>query len=255
MSEDDLLLAYLADKMAQCEKEEAVTYSYFLDSRQRVVAEQFCLNHNRNQFLLWGGYEDAERVVCFFLPWYLTSEDFYRQVETDSPFALLQVTPKGGVMLSHRDYLGALMGLGIKREMVGDILVFAEGANIIVFRKLLPYLETNYEKAGRASLVIREIPFSDIVMQRQQRETVQLTAASLRLDVLAAATFHLSRSMTTEAISRGQVFINGQLCQKPEKNLQPGDKIVVRGKGKAILKETGGRTRKDKISVTIEKYL
>lgn len=255
MSEDGLLLAYLMDKMAQCEKEESVSYSYFLDSRQRMVAEQFCRSHYKNQYLFWGGYEEAERTVCFFLPWYLTKESFYQQEENDFPLALLQVRPKGDVMLSHRDYLGALMALGIKRELVGDILVLPQGADIIVFRKLLPYLEANYEKAGSASLMIQTAPLSAIAIQCQQREVMHITVASLRLDVLVTAVFHLSRGVAAEAISRGQVFINGQLCEKPEKNLQPGDKIVLRGKGKAVLTEIGRKTRKDKISVTIEKYL
>lgn len=255
MSEDDLLLAYLADKIVQCEKEETISYSYFLTSRQRIVAEQFCKTHCSRQFLFWGGYEEAERTVCFFLPWYLTAEDFQTQQEEDFPFVLLRAIPKGGGVLSHRDYLGALMGLGIKREFVGDILVSNQGADMFVFRKLLPYLESNYEKAGRAALSLEAVPFSAIAVLLQQREEVNLTVTSLRLDVLAAAVFHLSRGMAAGAINHGQVFLNGQLIEKPEKSLQAGDKIVIRGKGKAIIKEIGGKTRKDKISVTVEKYM
>lgn len=168
---------------------------------------------------------------------------------------VIRITPKGGIPLSHRDYLGALMGLGIKREMVGDILVSSSGADMVVFRKLLPYLKVNYEKAGRASLDMQEIPFSAIRAAGGERQTLQITIASLRLDTLIAAIFHLSRGTATEVISRGHVFINGQLNEKPERNLQAGDKIVLRGKGKAVLLDIGRKTRKDKISVTVEKYI
>lgn len=68
MTEDDLLLAYLADKIAQCEKSDMISYSNFLDGRQRILAEQYCRKNCKNQFLFWGGYEEAERTVCFFLP-------------------------------------------------------------------------------------------------------------------------------------------------------------------------------------------
>ena len=254
MTEDDLLLAYLADKIAQCEKNDIVAYSNFLDGRQQILAEQYCCKHCKNPFLFWGGYEEAERTVCFFLPWYLTVETFWENKEAASTLTLLRVMPKGDVSLSHRDYLGALMGLGIKRELVGDILVSDQGADMIVFRKLLPYLETNYEKAGRASLAIKEIPFAEIRAHGGEGQRLQITVASLRLDTLIAAVFHLSRNMAAEAISRGQVFLNGSLCEKAEKNVQAGDKIVLRGKGKAVLQEINGKTRKDKISVTMERY-
>ena len=254
MTEDDFLLAYLADKIAQCEKNDIVSYSNFLDGRQRVLAEQYCRKNCKNLVLFWGGYEEAERTVCFFLPWYLTEGAFAESREKNSPLTLLRVTPRGDISLSHRDYLGALMGLGIKRELVGDILVSDQGADMIVFRKLLPYLETNYEKAGRASLTMEEIPFAEIRPHCGEAQRLPLTVASLRLDTLIAAVFHLSRGGAAEAISCGLVFLNGSLCEKPEKNVQAGDKIVLRGKGKAVLKEVGGKTRKDKISVTVERY-
>lgn len=252
--QDNLLRAYLGDKMAQCAKDEAVSYSYFLDSRQQWVAAQVCRGNGKVPFLLWGGYEEAERKVCFFLPWYLTADDFAPQSEADLPLTLLRITVKGGVALTHRDYLGGLMGIGIKREMVGDILVSSQGADIVVFRKIVPYIAANYEKAGRASLDIQEIPFSEITRGQEQGRIMQITVASLRLDVVAAAVFHLSRGQAAEAVSRGQIFLNGILVDKPEKNLQAGDKLVLRGKGRTILKEIGGKTRKDKISVQIESY-
>lgn len=255
MLEDDLLLAYLRDKLVQCDKEDAVSYSYFLDSRQRVVAEQFCRKYCKNQYFFWGGYEEAERTICFFLPWYLMVRDFEAGLESESPLTVIRITPRGGIMLSHRDYLGALMGLGIKRELVGDILVSPQCADMIIFRKILSYLEINYEKAGRASLDITEIPFSAMHSGGGERQILQITVASLRLDTLMAAIFHLSRGKAAECIGGGQVFINGQLAEKPEKNLQAGDKIVLRGKGKVALQSVGGKTRKDKISVTIEKYI
>ena len=197
-----MLLSYLGDKMTQCEKEEAVAYSYFLDSRQRMIAEKFCSSKWQGHYLFWGGYEDSERAVCFFLPWYLQREQFMEQPEEYAPLALLRVQNKSGAVLSHRDYLGALMALGIKRELVGDILVFQQGCDIIVFDKIAFYVKTNYEKAGNAGLAVKEVPIAQICREEQRRERLQLTAASLRLDVLVSAIFHLSRAGAAECRQR-----------------------------------------------------
>lgn len=252
--EDALLYAFLADKISQCEKEQVVSYSYFLDARQRVLAEQFCRKKQIPSLLFWGGYEDAERTVCFFLPWYLSVEEFQNQLWEEAPFTVLRVEAKGEHTLTHRDYLGALIALGIKRELIGDLLVSAQGCDMLVFRKILPYLQANYEKAGRTPLSLREISFSQMHCPEEHRQEQQMTVSSLRLDVLVAAVFHLSRGKAEEAIENGIVFVNGVLVEKPEKSVQEDDKIVLRGKGKVLLKAIGNRTRKDKISITIEKY-
>ena len=254
MKEDEILFAFIRDKIVQCEEEDIISYSYFLDVRQRSLVESFCQGRKQNQIFFWGGYEDAERTVCFFLPWYEQKDTFAPEQHQDLPLSLLRITSKGDQGLSHRDYLGALMGLGIKRELVGDILVSSHGCDMIVFRKVVPYLMANFTKAGRVSLEIKELPFASIALGERRCSEERMSVSSLRLDVIVAAVFHLSRGNAVEAISAGRVFLNGKLQEKPEKILSQGDKLALRGAGKMVLKEIGGKTRKEKIGILIEKY-
>ena len=129
--EDQFLLSHIEDQFRRCEDRNIPAYTGFLDMRQQTIASDFCRSIGaRPQFL--GGYDDAERRVCAFLPDYLdeTTFDGIACVRVQTAAAL----PKP---LTHRDYLGALMGMGIERETVGDILAREDGADILVLHDML----------------------------------------------------------------------------------------------------------------------
>ncbi len=189
---------------------------------------------------------------------YENSAQAENAVPEDCPLAVLRVQTKGGGMgrkLTHRDYLGSLLGLGIKREKVGDILVHENGADIIVLKELCEYIAVNYEKAGRANLSVEIAEITDIDMGNITVEEKRDTVASLRLDSLVSSAFGISRGKAQEAIKMGIVFVNSAAAVKADMQLEEGDKLVLRGRGKAVLREIAGRSKKDRIYVVFDKYI
>ncbi len=256
MKEDALLLSGIEDKIRRSIDKYMVTHSFFLDMRQRTLAEGACRQHKGLRYCFYGGYEDAERTVAIFLPDYTELEDY-------NPLALLRITRgsgrspsrDGAKSLSHRDYLGSLVGLGLKREMIGDILVREDGADIVIVKEMGEFLSYHYEKAGRTALRTEIVPIEEIIVPEGRFEEKRDTVASLRLDNLISSAFSLSRGRAVEAIEGGRVFVNGVQSEKPDRQMKEGDRLVLRGSGKVLLKAIGGVTRKDRISIEIRRYL
>jgi RNA-binding protein YlmH len=236
-----------------------ITTSSFLSPHGRSIAEKMFRSGEAGsvRYGFYGGYADAERVLAVFLPEYIekTPEEHFKDEPDDNPLTVLRVTlKKGSPELTHRDYLGSLMGLGITRESTGDILVRKDGADIIVLKEMAPFIMMNMEKAGRARLIIEEVSISDLTVPETHRTEVTESVSSLRLDSIVSAAFGLSRGKASEAISGGIVFVNGVTVTKPEKQLSEGDKIVLRGRGKAVFTAVKGTSSKGRTVIVLEKY-
>ena len=190
-----------------------------------------------------------------FLPDYLTEED--AKAPENSPLAFVRARYYRDYELTHRDILGALMGDGISREAVGDILVNSaeHSADIIVTRQILSYMTDVFSHAGRASLEISEIERGTLTVPPQKIETVKDTVASLRLDGVISAALGMSRDNASSAVSRGLVELNHFPCTKGEKLLSEGDGVSVRGFGKFRLERVGGLSKKGRIFIEITRYL
>ena len=174
------------------------------------------------------------------------------------PLTLIKAHTAGGIgakKLTHRDYLGSLMGLGIKRGMIGDIIIRDDGADIIVMKEIADFLLINYEKAGRTNLKLEIADITELNTGIVNIEEKHDTVASLRLDNLVSSVFSLSRSRAQEAIKAGLVFVNSAPAAKPDMQLTEGDKLVLRGRGKAVLRKVQGKTRKDRIYISFDRYL
>lgn len=262
MKEDNFLLGQIEDKITQCENKYIVTHTGFLDSHQQSLARIYCRKAHIPLFdqksetdalpptrsIFYGGHEEAERVILINLPDYAMLADY-------DPLTVIRAAKaEGSRELTHRDYLGSLAALGIKRELLGDILVREDGADIIALKDIADFILLNYYKAGRTNLSLSQHPIDELIVPQQKRTTMTDTVASLRLDSVVASAFGLSRGKAAEAIGRGIVSVNHVEVTKPDFTVSEGDKIVVRGKGKACLTEIGGRSRKDRQYITIERY-
>ena len=263
MNADELLIARLEDKIQQAADNYMLTAGDFLDMHQRKIAEDYCKGRKLPvRYTFYGGYEDAERCMPVFLPDYIAiSEDGQIPEEITELVRIVRVTaPKGGRTLTHRDYLGSLLALGLDREVTGDILVrqpdekTGGGADIIVESGVAEFIEMNYDKAGRTNLTVQLLPISELDTGTQNIAQKHDTVASLRLDNIVSSAFALSRAKAAEAIRRGVVSVNSVEALKVDQEISEGDRIVLRGKGKAVLAEAGGRSRKDRIIVTFNIY-
>jgi RNA-binding protein YlmH len=241
--EDKFLLGQLQDQIRHCLEDGIPSNTGFLDHRQAGLVEGVCRKYPGLRYQMDGGYEEGERKICRMTP---------EGQEEQVLLSALRIHKKGLKELTHRDYLGSLLALGIKRNQVGDILVREDGADVLILKELGPFFCSSLDKVGNQPVhgEIREL--SELHVVESPREEVPMTVSSLRLDNLTAAAFRVSRGDAAEAIRQGLIFVNGLSQSKPDRNLQPGDKLVFRGKGKIILSDILGNTKKDKIAVVIQ---
>lgn len=261
MKEDAILLANIKDKMEQALHKNMLTNSLFLDSRQRALAESLCKRYKELNVFFYGGYPEAERTVGLFLPDYIDANDvtelsdYFAKNPDDNPLVLLRINKDTFSTLSHRDYLGSIMALGVKREMLGDILVRDDGCDIVLLKSIIKFLQDNLQKAGRGTLSTEIIEVEAVIKPEQKTEDKLCVVASLRLDSAVSAAYNISRTLAAETINKGAVSVNGLQTQKTDSKIAVDDKIVLRGKGKVVVKELVGETKKGRLKILFQKFI
>ena len=248
--EDRMLLAKLWDKINGGIRKNIVGQTGFLSPRELEMAE--FLFGDAPGLYAFGGYEDAERKILVYLPDYLEKDCLLSE---DSPVVCLEGRFFQGDSLSHRDILGALMGAGITRETVGDICVEPGRCVFFVTQEMAPYILDNLSSAGRTALRLSRQDLNQVRLPQPVFEIIKDTLASLRLDSVVSSGFRIGRALAADYIRSGKTSLDGIPCEKPDKEVAEGAKISVRGLGKVRLAQIGGRTKKDRISVTIQKYV
>lgn len=246
---DRLLLARVWDKYEQMERKNIPAATVFLSPREQQMA-QALLNAAgvRSGYAFDGGYEDAERKILIFLPEWAE--------EAEEELVFLRAGFHGAdSSLTHRDLLGSLMGLGISRERLGDILVSPHSADIIAAPSLRDFFLREWEQAGRVKLTVTEIARGELEVPRAQAKVIRDTVSSLRLDAVVSSAFSISRGRAAELIAAGKVSLDHVPCMKADKPVAEGASVAVRGFGKAKLTQAGGLTKKGRIGITIERYL
>ncbi len=245
---DRLLLARLYDRMTAAKRKNVPAAGPFLSPREQALAARLL-----PEFRLFGGYEGAERAVLCHVPDYLDPEDYL--FGEDGPIRALSAAFFEGDALSHRDFLGALTGAGIKREAVGDILVRPGLCQFLVTREIAPYALQNLDAAGRSKLRLSPLPLRELAPPPVETKEIRATVASARLDSIVSAGFGLARSMAARQIEAGRAAVNGLPCEKPDRPLREGDRVSVRGLGRIELRGIGGTTRKGRAAITIYRYI
>ncbi|MBQ6719272.1 MAG: RNA-binding protein [Oscillospiraceae bacterium] len=249
-SEDRLLLAKLWDKINAGIRRNIPANTYFLSPRELEMA-RFLFGEPEGLHA-FGGYSDAERKMLIFLPEYLEE---CMLMEMDSPCVCLRATFYEGDSPSHRDFLGALMGIGIGRETIGDICVGKEHCDFFVIQEIAPYILQNFTSTGRTKLRLQQISLAEADIPEPEVKEIRDTMASLRLDSVISSGFRIGRSLASQYVTTGKAAIDGLPCEKPDKQVAEGSKISVRGLGKIKLVQVNGRTKKDRISVVIHRYV
>ncbi|MBE6954396.1 MAG: RNA-binding protein [Ruminococcaceae bacterium] len=247
--EEKILLSHVADVLERSRSRNIPTFTDFLSPREQALVRSVL---NMYDCTFWGGREDAERTVCISLPDYLDKTWLYT---SEAPLTALRAEFSDREKLTHRDFLGSLMGCGIQRSAVGDILVSEHSADFFVTRAMAPYIRQNLLSAGRVKLSVSEIDLSEVRIPEQKVTEQRDTVASLRLDAVCASAFRLSREKAAIAIQAGRVSLNNLPCEKPDKAVGEGDSISLRGAGKALLAEVSGKTKKGRIAIVLRRYV
>lgn len=243
--EHEALLKRIDDLWRRCDKANIVTSTPFLTPAEQAAALQYVQGLSGCRMLLHGGKPDCERRAAFFLPDWL-EEDFAPD-EYISALALEAFYGTPG----HRDYLGALLALGVRREWVGDIWIRDQRAWVFCLPSVAEQL-AGLEQAGRVSVKAKPVPLSEVPAPERKRRAVKFTVQSLRFDAVLAESFRLSRAQATKLIAAGAASLNYLPCLKNDAPVAEGDVISLKGYGKATVSEVGGRSRKDRLFLTAE---
>lgn len=244
-SEEMILLRKINDLINKSRREFAVTYSHFLDPAQQALISRVDKFFGAVSFD--GGYEDAERRLC--------------RVQTDEysndgglPVVLLkaEATAKDAD-ISHREVLGALMGLGLKREMIGDIIAKGTAPCFFCYETAAEYIEFNLTRIGRCSVKVSRGELLEIPEPESELRSVNVS--SMRLDCIAAEGFGISRSRAADFIKKGAAAVNWVCCTDVSREIRPGDKLSLRGKGKLQVLGISGTSKKGRFFVEIKKYI
>lgn len=245
-----MLLAKVWDKINAGMRKNIMANTCFLSPRELEMTR--FLFGEVDGLHSFGGYPGAERQMLIYLPEYLDESTLY---DEDSPVICFRADFYHSESPSHRDFLGALMGAGISRETVGDICVGKESCDFFVTEEIAPYIEQSFTSAGRTHVRISRIALKDANIPEPEVKEIRDTLASLRLDSVISSGFRIGRSLASQYITQGKAAIDGLPCEKPDKAVSEGAKISVRGLGKMKLVSVNGRTKKDRISVTIHRYI
>lgn len=249
---EKIKLAHIVDLAERCEKRNIVTSTAFLTESERAKAEMLLRGLGFSNFVFFGGFDGAERTSAVFLPDYI---DEVSLGVSGITFCEVMVDKfnMSSVDFSHRDILGSLMGLGIERELIGDITADG-GRGVFVLREsVAPFILENLKKIGRFPISVR---ISDDI-KFEVKEDFELksdTVSSLRLDSVVASAFSLSRAASSEAVSSGIVTINGTTIKKCDAEVKEGAKISLKGKGKILLVNTDGFSRKGRIRIIFKRF-
>ncbi|MHA6530274.1 YlmH family RNA-binding protein [Paenibacillus sp. BAC0078] len=223
----------------------------FLDPRQCYIL-QTLVNRHPDVSVRWeGGSEEAERKRALVAP------DYRELAGEDMELKVLAISSgeQKFLDLEHGDYMGAILGLGIKRGKIGDIHVLEDGCHVVVAADIADYLAMNLTGVHRINVSTEILPLSALRRSSVKLETMELTVASLRLDGIAADVTRLSRSKILAPIKAGRVRINWKVEEDPSCGLKDGDMISIQGFGRFKVLEIGGLTKKGRYRVRIGKFV
>ncbi|MCL6610814.1 MAG: photosystem II S4 domain protein [Peptococcaceae bacterium] len=196
-----------------------------------------------------GGYPGAERQRVVICPGYMDPGD------ADSGLGFLSISGSfHGSRPGHRDFLGSLLGLGLKREKLGDILVNEEGAQAVVAAEVMPFIRGHLSRVGRWEVSVEEIGAGDLNVPGEKVRTLNASVSSLRLDSVAAAGFGVSRTKMAGFIASERVHLNWQVRNSPSQPVKAGDVISIKGRGRVEVAEVKGTSRSGRIFVSLKRY-
>lgn len=226
-------------------------YTGFLSDREQILAEAACHKASFEEFRFWGGYEGAERKVLCLEP-----ADAWQE----EPLAYLQMlAASGGEKLpGHRDYLGSILGLGLDRACLGDLLCDPKDAAscyAVVLADKQDFIASELTSAGKCP--VRVSPCEQLpehLYQGEERALKEATVSSLRADAVLAAMMHTSRTKAADYIAAGRVEINHLPLRAAHEPVYARDIFTVRGVGRYQLAEIGGKSRKDRVFISFFQY-
>lgn len=265
MEEIDVLRGRIKDLSARASSESYLTHTDFLSLSEQALFFQILKEEHIShlskkyggvRFVLYGGHEDHDRKLIYFLPYYLTEEEMLEKEGEGETFSLLHVYPKNrhfADVLTHRDYLGALMHLGIKREMFGDILTDGMDGYIFILNGVVSSVREELTKIKHTTVECEILKPKDCPFKPRFEEK-NINVSSDRIDCILAEVFHLSRRDAQVLIASDSIFVNGMSMMNNAHILKENDRVSIKGHGKFIYLGQSKVTKKGRLFVKIKIY-
>ncbi|GAA3403979.1 RNA-binding protein [Paenibacillus hodogayensis] len=237
--------------IARAVEQHAVKLTDFLDPRQAFIVQSLANREGDVQVRFDGGYEQAERKRAIVAP-------AYRDIDEEEPgIGLLCITSDDTkfTQLDHGDFLGSLLGVGIKRDKLGDIHVGDGACHCLIASEMIDYVHLHLQQVHRAHVQTEMLPLDRLQAALPSLETMGLTVASLRLDGIVSDVYRLSRAKVLQPIKSGRCKVNWKPEEDPSKPLKEGDVVSFQGFGRFKLLEVEGETKKGRVRLKIGKFV
>ncbi|MDS1029606.1 YlmH/Sll1252 family protein [Bacillota bacterium LX-D] len=248
-AEEKGILSRILDLAEQVLKTQQVLVTDFYEPNYLELGQEALKRYSDLKISFVGGYSGAERQRIVIFPDYIDAEAIPQLVDI--------VNLKGGKnfhLLKHRDFLGAVLGLGIRREKIGDILVGEGICSIVAAKDLAPYIQSNLSRVGSVQ-VQAELGIISEESLVKKFKLINTTVSALRLDAVSCQGFGLSRSQMVNEIKSGKLKVNWKENSKVDFTVKEGDVISCRGKGRIIIEEIVGLTKKGRYSIVLRRLL
>ncbi len=258
----DFLYAHLDDMAGEASRGIFRASAFFTPAELVLVRRWISSRGGSVNARIWGGYADAERARVYFLPDYMTEgadallPELLSCYGYDDPTVLLKISGSGFRKLSHRDFMGTVLSLGIERDVVGDIVADGDcAAYVFVDFAIADYVCENLKKISNDAARAVRSAFPDAGIGGKRYKELRDTVASLRIDAIVASACNLSRETAKKTVAGGLCELNYELAVSPDATLCAGDVFSVRGYGKYKLAALDGENARGRLRVVIHKYI
>lgn len=246
--EDKILISRIMDALSAAEEKNILRNTQFLNGHEINLAKKIADNFNV-QYGFYGGYDEAERCILVCYPDFLYPED------DDIPIKVIKAQTKNKSRLSHRDYMGAVLNLGIKREKIGDIVVCDDCGYIFCMDDISDYIVSQIEKIGNCGVLLGVSDFNNVSVPPKKFKEITDSVSSIRLDALVSSAVGISRNEASSLIQKGGVSVNWEVRDKNDFKPEEGDMLSIHGFGRVLFYKIGGSSKKGRIFVTLRRYI
>ncbi|MBO8125931.1 MAG: hypothetical protein H0Z38_01700 [Firmicutes bacterium] len=247
--EEREVAGHVLDLVERVKERGSVETSWFLALAEQDLVSQIMRRFPDLEHIFLGGFPKAERKRLVLGPQY---SDLQSHGEIGAVRIEVKTGPEGEI--SHRDLLGAVLGLGLNRRYLGDVVVTETGGELVAANYLVPEIVRGLVSVSRYPARAERIPLEELSVGLERKKLVKATVPSLRLDAVAAAGFGKSRSVMAREIKAMRIRVNGSPAKSPSQSVGQGDMISVHGKGRIVIAKVGGQTKKGRTVLEIERY-
>lgn len=241
-------MSKVIDIASESQKKYCMVFSQFLNGYEVTVAK-LVLDNLDVYYKFYGGYDESERMVLSCYPEF-TEPSLY-----DFPICVIKITGRDIEKLSHRDYLGSILALGIKREKIGDIIVFDDISYVICMSDISEYIISQIRKIGNVGVKLELCDLSEISIPQKRHKDFDTIIPSFRADAVVSAMCHISRSKSAELIKSGFLAVNWQSIENSSFICNIGDLFSIKGFGRFKLISDNDYTRSGRIKIKVRQYL